>query len=510
MAQENRTYIAIDLKSFYASVECVERGLDPLSTNLVVADASRTEKTICLAVSPSLKAYGIPGRARLFEVVQKIKEVNNRRRYYAPNRKLTGTSSDDKELKEHPELEVDYIIAPPRMAHYMKHSAAIYNIYLKYIAPEDIHVYSIDEVIMDVTSYLDTYHMSARELAMTMIRDVLKHTGITATAGIGTNMYLCKIAMDIVAKHVEPDQDGVRIAELDEMSYREKLWTHRPLTDFWRVGRGYAKKLEACGLYTMGDIARCSLGGSQDFYNEELLYQMFGINAELLIDHAWGWEPCTMEDVKAYQPENNSLCSGQVLQCPYTFEKARLVVHEMADGAALDLVDKRLVTDQLVLTVGYDIENLSDPVRRKKYKGPVAMDHYGRQIPKHAHGTVNLGCRTSSAKVIAEAVLKLYDEIVNPGLLVRRLTITTNHVISESEAKKGSDQPEQLDLFTDYEALERKRQEEEAALAKERKLQEAILSVKKKYGKNAMLKGMSLEEGATARERNSRIGGHKA
>lgn len=510
MTPENRSYIAIDLKSFYASVECVERGLDPLTTNLVVADASRTEKTICLAVSPSLKAYGIPGRARLFEVVQKMREVNNRRRYYAPDHKLIGTSSDAVELKEHPELEAGYITAPPRMAHYMKHSEAIYNIYLNYIAPEDIHVYSIDEVIMDVTSYLDIYHMSARELAMTMIRDVLKHTGITATAGIGTNMYLCKIAMDIVAKHVEPDQDGVRIAELDEISYREKLWTHRPLTDFWRVGRGYAKKLESCGLFTMGDIARCSLGGPHDFYNEDLLYQMFGINAELLIDHAWGWEPCTMEDVKAYRPENNSFCSGQVLQCPYTFEKARLVVHEMADGVALDLVDKRLVTDQLVLTVGYDIENLTDPARRKKYKGPITTDRYGRQIPKHAHGTVNLDCQTSSERLIEEAILRLYDEIVDPELLIRRLTVTTNHVVDESEARERYSEPEQLDLFTDYEALERKRKEEENALKKERKLQEAILSVKKKYGKNAMLKGMSLEEGATARERNSRIGGHKA
>ena len=510
LEQENRTYIAIDLKSFYASVECVERGLDPLTTNLVVADAGRTQKTICLAVSPSLKSYGISGRARLFEVVQKIKEVNNRRRSMAPDHRLTGESTDDTELKARPDMAVGYIIAPPRMAYYMKHSAAIYNIYLKYIAPEDIHVYSIDEVIMDVTGYLDIYKMSARELAMTMIRDVLKNTGITATAGIGTNMYLCKIAMDIVAKHVEPDRDGVRIAELDERSYREKLWTHRPLTDFWRVGRGYAKKLEENGLFTMGDIARCSIGGPNDFYNEELLYRLFGVNAELLIDHAWGWEPCTISEIKAYKPENNSLNSGQVLQCPYPSDKARLVVHEMADSAALDLVDKGLVTDQIVLTVGYDIENLTDPERRKKYRGPVTTDHYGRQVPKHAHGTVNLGRRTASSRLITEAALKLFDEIVDPDLLVRRLTIVTNHVVEESFTAPEEETWEQLDMFTDYEALEKKKQEEEAALAKERKMQEAMISLKKKFGKNAILKGMNLEEGATARDRNNRIGGHKA
>ncbi len=510
MIQENRTYIAIDLKSFYASVECVERGLDPLVTNLVVADASRTEKTICLAVSPSLKAYGIPGRARLFEVVRKVKEVNERRKYSAPGRRLVGESANDTELNAHPELAVGYIIAPPRMAYYMKHSAAIYQIYLKYIAPEDIHVYSIDEVIMDVTEYLPTYKLSARDLAMKIIQDVQKNTGITATAGIGTNMYLCKIAMDIGAKHVEPNRDGVRIAELDEMTYREKLWTHRPLTDFWRVGSGYAKKLEAQGLYTMGDIARCSIGGPQDFYNEDLLYKLFGVNAELLIDHAWGWEPCTIADVKAYQPENSSFSSGQVLHCPYTFEKARLVVQEMADAMALDLVDKGLVTDQMILTVGYDRENLTDPERRKQYKGPVTTDHYGRQVPKHAHGTANLDRHTSSSRLITEAVTTLFNEIVNPFLLVRRLTVAANHVVDEAVAKAESAKPEQLNLFTDYEALEKKQQEEEAALAKERKLQEAMLSVKKKYGKNAILKGINLEEGSTAWERNNQIGGHKA
>ena len=361
MMAKQKTYIAIDLKSFYASVECKERNRDPLTTNLVVADKSRTEKTICLAVSPSLKSYGIPGRPRLFEVVQKVREANNKRRWKAPNRTFNGSSDDRAKLDANPALEIDYIVAPPRMAYYMEYSTKIYNVYLKYVAPEDIFPYSIDEVFMDVTDYLQTYRMTARELAMTMIQDVLKTTGITATAGIGTNMYLCKIAMDIVAKHIEPDKDGVRIAELDEMSYRRQLWNHRPLTDFWRVGKGYAKKLEEHGLYTMGDIARCSIGKPNELYNEELLYKLFGINAELLIDHAWGYEPCTMEQVKAYKPETNSVSSGQVLHCPYDYEKAKLIVKEMTDQMVLDLVDKGVVTDQLVLTIGYDIENLSNP-----------------------------------------------------------------------------------------------------------------------------------------------------
>ena len=347
-----RTYIAIDLKSFYASVECMQRNLDPMTTNLVVADLSRTEKTICLAVSPALKQYGISGRARLFEVVQQVKQANAQRQRMAPGRTFTGASYDDIELKAHPELAINYVVAPPQMAKYMKTSTEIYNVYLKYVAPEDIHVYSIDEVMMDVTNYLQTYRMTARELAKVMISDVLHTTGITATAGIGSNLYLCKVAMDIMAKHVQPDKDGVRIAALDEMSYREQLWAHRPLTDFWRVGRGYAKKLEAVGVYTMGDVARCSIGKPNEYYNEELLYRMFGINAELLIDHAWGWEPCRMQDIKAYRPETNSVCSGQVLQYPYSFEKARLVVREMAEAVALDLLEKKLVTDQLTLTVG--------------------------------------------------------------------------------------------------------------------------------------------------------------
>lgn len=509
MMAKQKTYIAIDLKSFYASVECKERNRDPLTTNLVVADKSRTEKTICLAVSPSLKSYGIPGRPRLFEVVQKVREANNKRRWKAPNRTFNGSSDDKAELDANPALEIDYIVAPPRMAYYMEYSTKIYNVYLKYVAPEDIFPYSIDEVFMDVTDYLQTYRMTARELAMTMIQDVLKTTGITATAGIGTNMYLCKIAMDIVAKHIEPDKNGVRITELDEMSYREKLWSHRPITDFWRVGKGYAKKLEEHGLYTMGDIARCSIGKPNELYNEELLYKLFGINAELLIDHAWGYEPCTMEQVKAYKPETNSVSSGQVLHCPYDYEKARLIVKEMTDQMVLDLVDKGLVTDQLVLTIGYDIENLSSPNLRNHYKGEVTIDRYGRKVPKHAHGTANLEKKTSSTRLITNAVMDLYDRIVDEHLLVRRITITANKLVDENSVKQ-EDEYQQLDLFTDYEAQRKKQAEEEEKLERERRMQEAMLSIKKKFGKNAVLKGMNLEEGATAKDRNEQIGGHKA
>jgi len=509
MEEKRKIYIAIDLKSFYASVECVERQLNPLATHLVVADAGRTEKTICLAVSPSLRAYGIPGRARLFEVVQRVKEVNRERQSRAPGRQFAGASYDAQELEERPELELSYIIAPPRMAFYMEYSTVIYNIYLKYIAPEDMHVYSIDEVFMDVTDYLEAWHRTAGELAAQIVRDVLRTTGITATAGIGTNLYLCKVAMDIVAKHVPPDENGVRIGELDERSYRELLWNHRPLTDFWRVGHGYQKRLEEAGLFTMGDIARCSLGGDRDFHNEELLYKMFGVNAELLIDHAWGWEPVTMEQIKAYKPETSSLSSGQVLQCPYDFEKGRLVVREMTDLLVLDLVDKRLVTDQIVLTVGYDVDNLADPKVRGSYKGEVTVDRYGRRVPKHAHGTVNLGRRTSSTQIIVDAALELYDRIVNPKLSVRRVTVAANRLGDESEAGE-EEKYEQLDLFTDYEALEKEREAEKMRLEKERRLQEAMLSVKKKFGKNAILKGTDLQEGATTKERNRRIGGHKA
>lgn len=505
----DKTYIAIDLKSFYASVECIERGLDPMTTNLVVADASRTEKTICLAVSPSLKTHEISGRARLFEVVQKVKEANGKRQQFAPNRTFTGSSYDDNELKTSPELSIDYITATPRMALYVDYSTRIYSVYLKYIAPEDIHVYSIDEVFVDITNYLKTYGLSAHELTMKLILDVLSETGITATAGIGTNLYLAKIAMDIEAKNIVADENGVRIAHLDEMSYRRSLWTHKPLTSFWRVGGGYAKKLEAHGLFTMGDIARCSLGKPTDFHNEALLYKLFGINAELLIDHAWGWEPCAIADVKAYKPSTNSIGSGQVLQYPYTFEKAKLVIREMTEALALDLVDKNLVTDQLVLTVGYDIENLKDPAIRKAYKGAVTTDHYGREVPKHAHGTANIGGHTSSAKLMTDAVLELYDRIVGENLLIRRLNISANHVVPENEAPKATPF-EQLDLFTDYNAEATKQAREDAELERERKMQETVLIIKKKFGKNAILKGINFEDGATAKDRNQQIGGHKA
>lgn len=506
---EARTYIAIDLKSFYASVECVERNLNPLTTNLVVADVSRTEKTICLAVSPSLKAYGIPGRARLFEVVQKVREVNAMRQNRAPGEKFMGESCFADELQRHPEFAVSYIAAPPRMAHYMEYSAKIYQIYLKYIAPEDIHVYSIDEVFVDVSSYLKGYAMTARELAGTIIQDILTQTGITATAGIGTNLYLCKVALDIVAKQVKPDENGVRIAELDERKYRELLWGHRPLTDFWRVGKGYAKKLEESGLFTMGDIARCSLGKDNEFHNEELLYRLFGVNAELLIDHAWGWEPTTIALIKQYRPETSCISSGQVLQHPYDFEKGKLVVKEMADLLALDLVEKGLVTDQIVLTVGYDMENLADEGRRRAYKGEVTIDRYGRKIPKHAHGTSNLKAQTSSTEEIMGAVLKLYENIVDPNLLIRRVNITANNLTEEGTAQE-EEKFVQMDLFTDYRALEQRKKEEEQRRKKERALQEAVLSVKHKYGKNAMLKGMNLEEGSTGKQRNNQIGGHRA
>lgn len=504
-----RKYIAIDLKSFYASVECADRGLDPLTTNLVVADESRTSKTICLAVSPSLKSLGIPGRARLFEVIRKVEEANEARRAKAPGHTFSGKSASADRLQEDPSLAIDYVIARPRMAHYIECSTKIYNIYLKYIAPEDMHVYSIDEVFIDATSYLKTYKMTAHELAMTMIRDVLRETKITATAGIGTNLYLSKIAMDIVAKHMPADRDGVRVAELDEMSYRRQLWSHRPITDFWRVGRGYARRLEEQGLFTMGDIARCSVGKSGQYYNEELLYRIFGINAELLIDHAWGWEPCTIADIKAYKPESNSIGSGQVLQCPYTADKARIVMREMADALSLDLVDRGLVTDQIVINVGYDAASLQDPAIRAKYKGPVTNDWYGKRVPKMARGTVNLGGWTFSSKAIMEAVAGLYDSIVHPDLLVRRMFITANHVIPETEAK-NEETYEQLDLFTDYKALAKKKEAERAEREREKKVQMALMDIKKKYGKNAIVRGLSMEEGATGMERNAQIGGHKA
>lgn len=487
---KQRTYVAIDLKSFYASVECAERRLDPLKTNLVVADTSRTEKTICLAVSPSMKAYGIPGRARLFEVVQRIKEVNALRLKKAPGQVFTGSSFDAKELDENPSLAVDYIAAPPQMERYMHASAGIYRIYLKYVAPEDIHVYSVDEVFIDVTDYLKTYQMTARELAMRMIGDVLHSTGITATVGIGTNLYLCKIAMDIVAKHMPADSDGVRIAELDERSYREQLWTHRPLTDFWRLGRGYAKKLEANGLMTMGDIARCSVE------NEDLLYKLFGINAELLIDHAWGWEPCTIRDIKTYKTETKSISTGQVLSRPYDFEQGKLIVREMTDLLTLDLVDNGFVTDQMVLTVGYDVENLAGDENKAS---EASVDFYGRKIPKPAHGSINLGSFTASSKIITKAVMELYDRIVNPKFTVRRMYVVANHVIDELDLQTEENQ---MSLFSEE-------TEKNQSLEKEKKMQKAVLELQKKYGKNAVLKGMNFQEGATTRERNGQVGGHK-
>ena len=490
-----RTYIAIDLKSFYASAECVAMGLDPLDTHLVVADKSRTEKTICLAVSPSLKSYGIAGRARLFEVVQAVRRINGERRQSAPGRRFRAKSHIHSELQRDASLELDYIVAPPRMAHYMEVSAHIYGIYLRYVSAEDIQVYSIDEVFIDATDYLKAYKLSAHDFARKLIREVLAETGITATAGIGPNLYLCKIAMDIEAKHSPADADGVRIAELDEMSYRRKYWTHRPLTDFWRIGRGIAARLESNGLYTLGDVARCSIGKPYEHFNPELLYKLFGVNAELLIDHAWGWEPCTMADIRAYRPATSSLQNGQVLSEPYTFEKARVVIHEMTDHLVLSLVDKGLVTDQMVLSVGYDISSLTDPVVRAQYDGPVTKDWYGRPVPKPAHGSVNLPRQTSSTRIIAEAVLDLFDRIVNPALLVRRMYVVAAHLVDESKI-----QAVQLDLF------EEPGEEDE----RERSRQEAILAIKRKYGANAILTGTNFEEGATGRDRNRQIGGHKA
>ena len=500
----DRTYIAIDLKSFYASAECVDRKLDPLTTNLVVADLSRTEKTICLAVSPSLKAVGIPGRARLFEVVQKVRDANTARLNHAPNGKFTGKSSNAVELKKDPSLELDYIVAVPRMGRYMEVSSAIYGIYLRHVAPEDIQVYSIDEVFIDATSYLKRLGISAREFTMLLVREVLAETGITATAGIGTNLYLAKIAMDIVAKHIPADRDGVRIAELDERSYREKLWAHRPLTDFWRIGRGYARRLESRGMRTMGDVARMSVR------NEDVLYRMFGVNAELLIDHAWGWEPCTMAEIRAYRPESSSVSSGQVLKEPYAFDKARLVAKEMADLLVLGMVEKHLVADQIVLMVGYDTSNLATPELRAKYTGETRINHYGREVPKEGHGSVNLGRHTSSSRLIVEAVDALFGRAVDPDLLVRRITITANHVLDEAAAEQQQpDDDEQPDLFTDSAEIARRKAGEKAAAEREKRLQHTILDIKHKLGKNAILKGMDLLDGATTKERNTQVGGHK-
>ncbi len=497
----NSTYIAIDLKSFYASVECVDRGLDPLKNNLVVADEGRSSKTICLAVTPSLKAYGIPGRPRLFEVVQRVDEINLERKRRSPGSMLGVKSCNSDELSAHPSYKLDYITAPPRMSRYMEVSSRIYQIYLKYVASEDIHAYSVDEVFIDATSYLKAYRLSAREFAMLLVNDVFVSTGITATAGIGTNLYLSKVAMDIVAKHIPANKNGVRIAKLNEISYRRMLWDHRPLTDFWRIGGGYSKKLGQHGMFTMGDVARCSID------NERLLYDLFGVNAELLIDHAWGYEPCTIADIKSYVPENHSLSTGQVLSEPYSFEKGRLIVREMADMLALDLVDKGLVSDQIVLTVGYDVENLMNAEKRAEYSGGVKVDHFGRLLPKHAHGSIDLGRRTSSARMIVKAVTELYDRIVNERFTVRRMYVVANHVVYVCGGEQTLQaQPVQLDLFTDYERIER----EERSLERETQMQKALLKIKSRYGKNAILKGMNFEEGATAISRNGQVGGHRA
>ena len=493
-------YIAIDLKSFYASVECVERGLDPLSTNLVVADAARTEKTICLAVSPSLKSYGVPGRPRLFEVVQRIREVNAMRRWASPTRRLTGATFDNRILVGEPTVAVDYIVAPPRMALYVDYSTRIYQIYLKYFSPDDIHVYSIDEVFIDVTHYLKTYKKTARQLAEVVLKEVLEATGITATVGIGTNLYLAKVAMDIVAKHMSPDEHGARIAELDEMSYRRILWEHKPLTDFWRVGRGYSAKLEAYGMHTMGDIALTSVK------DEDLLYRLFGINAELLIDHAWGYESCKMADIKAYKPSTHSLSSGQVLHCPYTADGARLIVREMCDLLVLDMVEKGVATSQLTLTVGYDAENLESG---RKYFGETTTDHYGRRVPKSAHGSTNFKPHTSSGEEIIEAAVALLDRIIDPSLMVRRINISVNNLVSESKRGEALAN-EQLDFFTDYEEQTKKRDAEQRRYNREKSRQNAVISIRKKFGGNAILKGMNLEDGATTIDRNKQIGGHKA
>lgn len=506
MSDTGKCYIAIDLKSFYASVECVDRKLDPLNTNLVVADVSRTEKTICLAVTPSLKAYGIPGRARLFEVLQQVKIVNANRKKNAPYRCFSGKSCIDDELKHDASLELDFIAAPPRMNRYMEVSSKIFKIYMRYVSPEDIHVYSIDEVFIDATGYLRTYGLTSHEFAMKLVHSVLDETGITATAGIGTNLYLCKIAMDIVAKHMQADKDGVRIAELDEMSYRRLLWEHEPITDFWRVGSGYAKKLAKYNMYTMGDVARCSLGGKFDRHNPGLLYRLFGVNAELLIDHAWGFENCTINDIKSYYPENSSISTGQVLQEPYEAEKGRLIIREMADSLVLDLVDKCLVTDRIVLTIEYDAANTADKERMERYTGELVSDRYGRKLPKAAHGSIPLKGYMSSSHRIIEAVTELYDRIVDSELLVRKLYVIAEHIINERMVPP--EEPIQLDFFTDFEEEQQKRARERIDQKREHELQKALLSIKKRYGKNAVLKGMNFIEGATARERNAQVGGH--
>ncbi|MBP3217893.1 MAG: DNA methylase [Lachnospiraceae bacterium] len=506
-AAEKRSYIAIDLKSFYASVECVERGLDPLTTHLVVADESRTEKTICLAVSPALKAHGIPGRARLFEVNQRVEEVNRARLHDLRGKAFTGSARDAKDLSAHPDYSLAFIAAKPRMSLYMDYGARIYQVYLRYVAPEDVHVYSIDEVLIDVTAYLNTYKLTARQLCAKMIREVYEETGITAAGGVGTNLYLCKVAMDILAKHMPPDEMGVRIAELDEISYRKVLWTHRPLSDFWRVGRATEKKLAGYGIYTMGDLARASLE------NEDLLYRLFGVNAELLIDHAWGFESATMAAIRAYKPESESVGTAQVLSCPYDFDKGKLIVREMTDQLLLNLLEKHLVTDQIALTIHYDRENMNNPEVLKRYQGKIRKDFYGRETPMYAHGTAHAGCFTSSSRLFTEAMMKLYDQIVDPMLTIRRVGLTALHVMSEKDAEDRAEKDrrfEQLELFTDYDKEDEDRRKKDEKLSREKRAQQAVLEIRKKFGNGAIVRGMNLEEGATGRDRNGQIGGHKA
>ena len=498
----NKIYACIDLKSFYASVECVERKLDPLNTNLVVADNSRTEKTICLAISPSLKQYGIPGRARLFEVVAKVKEINNKRKYQTNNKRLICSSYIDSELKKNPKLSLDYIVATPRMGKYIEYSTKIYDIYLKYLSPNDIHIYSIDEVFCDLTPYLSYNKMKPIEFITKIINNVYDETGITATAGIGTNMYLAKVAMDIVAKHKKPNEKGVRIACLDEMMYRKLLWHHTPLTDFWRIGNGYINKLAKYNMHTMGDIAICSLE------NEDLLYKLFGINAELLIDHAWGWEPATIAEVKAYKPSSNSISSGQVLPEPYDYEQTELIVKEMTDLLTLDLVAKKLVTNQIVLSINYDVNNLNNPNIRDNYIGEITLDYYGRRVPKPSHGTINIGHQTSSSKIIINKIIELYEKITNKHLLVRRINIAFNNLVSEDKANNKVVY-EQYDIFTNYNEVEKQKRKQKEEEKKDLELQRAIIGIKSKYGKNSILKGMNYIQGGRTIERNKQIGGHK-
>ena len=494
----DKIYIAIDLKSFYASVECQERGLNPITTNLVVADSSRTEKTVCLAVTPSLKQYGISGRARLFEVIQKVNEINAKRKFNAPGQKFTGSSYDDIALKKNSDLELTYIIAPPRMKFYMDYSKKIYSIYLEWFSSEDIYVYSIDEVFIDITKYLQTYKTTPRKLVTKVIQNVYEETGITATAGIGTNLYLCKVAMDIVAKHIKPDENGVRIAGLDEITYKKFLWSHRPITDFWRVGKGIANKLEKNGMFTMGDVARVSIK------NEELLYKLFGVNAELLIDHAWGYEPCTIESIKSYKPVTNSISMGQVLHQPYNYENTKIIIKEMSEQLSLDLVQKDLLTSKLVLTIGYDVHNLKNEKISNSYLGEITLDRYGRKVPKHAHGTINIDHKTSSTKLIIDAAVELYERIINKNLLIRRINITAENVTKE-DYDGNIKEYEQMDLFIDYNSLEKQKEKEK----KEKDLQKTLINIKSKYGKNSVLKGLDFIEGATTIERNGQVGGHK-